>query len=188
MGTVKRKTKNKIRRFIFDSVSFSLMCFGAYKMIEFGVLLSKIGVLALDFFPIFWFIMTVIGFIFFNVTPWLELINRIGRIEDLCRKLRFRLIDVLRKEESVQNFEKGQMTPFLMVLLKGVLYPLLLMYLTGAILSGFVEGSVLFICFLVVLSYLICSLISYRRMSMLKGMVKQCDGFVRYAERNLRRN
>ena len=56
MGTVKRKTKNKIRRFIFDSVSFSLMCFGAYKMIEFGVLLSKIGVLALDFFPIFWFI------------------------------------------------------------------------------------------------------------------------------------
>lgn len=187
MGNLNAVNNKKVNRRgkIFTFLSFLFFAIGVCKMTEYGFLMSELSSLSLDFFPVFWYIVTVISFLLINLPVYIKMMNKVGRIEDLARKVRMSLIEVFKSERDLKTFEKSQLIPFIMLLLGGILFPFVVMSLSGLIFSNynsnflFQSTTILSVYFLLIMS------IYYYKMTIISALLERCKPFIAYANRNL---
>ena len=94
MGNKEIKKGSKIRSLVFTLVSFLVFSLSIYKLATFGFVMSELSSLSLDLFPIFWYIVAVLSFLFVNFPTYLRMIQKVNRVEDLARRLRMNLLEV----------------------------------------------------------------------------------------------
>ena len=187
MGNKEIKKGSKIRSLVFTLVSFLVFSLSIYKLATFGFIMSELSSLSLDLFPIFWYIVAVLSFLFINFPTYLRMIQKVNRVEDLARRLRMSLLEVFKSERDMNTFEKSQIVPFVMLLFASILFPFVIMTLSGLIFSNYnseflyKSASILSIYFILIMS------IYYYKMTLMSALLERCKPFIQYANRNLTR-
>ena len=187
MGKKEVKKSGKIRGLIFTLVSFLVFSLSVYKLAQFGFVMSELSSMSFDLFPIFWYIVAVLSFLFINFPIYLRMIQKVNRVEDLARRVRMSMIDVFKSDKDLKTFEKSQIVPFLMLLFASILFPFVIMTLSGLIFSNYGSNflckstSILSVYFILIMS------IYYYKMTLMSALLERCKPFIQYANRNLTR-
>ena len=186
INTVNNK-KMKKRGLVFTFISFLLFGLSTVKLAEYGFIMSELSSMSLDFFPILWYILAVLSFLFINFPVYLKMLGKVDKLEDLARKVRMSLLDVFKSEKDLKTFEKCQIIPFIVLLFASILFPFVVMTLSGLIFSEynsnflFISSTILSVYFLLLMS------IYVYRMTVISALLNRCKPFIQYANRNLNR-
>lgn len=186
MGNNKKKLKKKIskktRRVLVELCCFLLFIVGTYSMIVYGCLIGEISTLAFERFPLIGYLSGVLGFFGVNIYPYIRLLSRLDYIERLCDKCNVTLEQVLRHKTLVDMFDKGQLTPLIMIGLSSVFYPYWLMLLSGWFYTRFTSMWMFVEMIFFTMLLIIFTLIYLRRMLSLIRVSKSCQIFIEYAK------